>query len=43
MYPQYKFNMILIIVGALGYILKGLTSYMQDLSFDKNESKVIIL
>ena len=38
MYPQYKFNMILIIVGALGYILKGLTSYLQDLGFDKNES-----
>ena len=31
MYPQYKFNMIPIIVGALGYIPKCLTSYLQDL------------
>ena len=43
MYPQYKFNMIQIIVGALGYILKGLTSYLQDLGFDENEATVYIM
>ena len=43
MYPQCKFNMIPIIVGALGYILKCLTSYLQDLGFDKNESTVHIV
>ena len=42
MYPEYKVNMILIIVGALGYISKCLTSYLQDLRFDKNESTVHI-
>ena len=44
MYPHYKFNMIPIIVRALGYILKCLsTSYLQDLGFDKNESTVHIM
>ena len=44
MYPQYyKFNMIRIIVGALGYILECLTSYLQDLGFNKNESTVHIV
>ena len=42
MHPQYKFNMIPIIVGALGYIPKCLTSYLQDLGFDKNELTVYI-
>ena len=43
MYPQYKFNIIPIIVGVLGYIPKYLTSYLQDLGFDKNESTVHIM
>ena len=43
MYPQYKFNMIPIIVGALGYIPKCLTSYLQDLGFDGNEATVHIM
>ena len=43
MYPQYKFNMIPIIVAALGYIPKCLTSYLQDLGFDKNEATVHIM
>ena len=34
MYPQYKFNMISIIVAALGYIPKSLTSYLPDLGFE---------
>ena len=43
MYSQYKFNMIPIIVWALGYILKCLTSYLQDLGFNKNELTVYIV
>ena len=35
--------MIPIIVGVLGYIPKCLTSYLQDLGFDKNESTVHIM
>ena len=42
MYPQYKFNMILITVGALGYIPKFLLLYLQDLGFNENESPVHI-
>ena len=40
MHPQYKSNMVSIIVGALVYIPKCLTSNLQDLGFDKNESNV---
>ena len=43
MYPKYKFNTIPIIVGALGYIPKCLTSYLQDLRFDENEATVHIM
>ena len=43
MYPQYKFKMIPIIVGALGYIPKCLTSDLQDLGFDENEATVHIM
>ena len=43
MYPKYKINIILIIVGAVGYNPKCLTSYLQDLGFDKNESTVRIV
>ena len=43
MYPKYKLNMIPIIVGALGYIPKCLTSYLQDLGFDENEATVHIM
>ena len=43
MHAQYKFNMIAIIVGELGYIPKCLTSYVQDLGFDDNETTVHIM
>ena len=43
MYPQYTFNMIPIIVEALGYIPRCLTSYLLDLGFDKNELNVHIV
>ena len=42
MYPQYKFNMIPVIVGVLGYIPKCLISYLQDLGFGENEVTVYI-
>ena len=35
--------MIPIIVGALGYIPKCLTSCMEDLGFDKNKSTVHVV
>ena len=43
MYPQYKYNMIQIIVGALGFILKFLTSYLQDTGFTKMNPLLISL
>ena len=38
LYPDYKFDMISIIVGALGYILKCLKRYIWDLGFDEKEA-----
>ena len=38
LYPDYKFNMIPIIVGALGYIPKCLKGYICDLGFDEKEA-----
>ena len=43
MYPQYKFNMIPIIVTKCGYIPKCVTSYLQDLRFEENEATVHIM
>ena len=43
MYPQYKFNIIPITVGVLGYIPKYRTAYLQDLGFDKKESTVHVM
>ena len=42
MYSQYKFNMIPIIVGAIGYIPKCLASYLLDLGFDKMNRLLIL-
>ena len=38
LYPDYKFNMIPIIVNALGYIPKCLKGYICDLGFDEKEA-----
>ena len=38
LYLDYKFNMIPIIVGALGYIPKCLKGYVCDLGFDEKEA-----
>ena len=42
LHPQYKFDMIPIIVGALGYIPKCLTSYLQDLGLIKMNRMFIL-
>ena len=39
MYPEYKFQMVPIIVGALGYVPKSLKEYIEELGFSKNETK----
>ena len=38
LYQDYKFNVIPIIVGALGYIPKCLKRYICDLGFDEKEA-----
>ena len=42
MYPEYRFKMLPIIVGALGYVPKCLQEAMEELGFDKKESTVHI-
>ena len=37
MYPEYRFNMVPIIIGALGYVPKCLQEYMELLGFTKKE------
>ena len=39
LYRDYRFEVIPIVVGALGYIPKCLFKYMEDLGFKKNEAK----
>jgi hypothetical protein len=38
MYPTYKFQMVPIIVGALGYVAKSLRMYMKQLGFNEKEA-----
>ena len=40
LYPDYKFQMISIIVGAFGYRPKCLNSYICDLYFNNKEVKM---
>ena len=42
MYPQYKFEMVPIIVGALGYVPKCLTKYIEQLGFNAVETRKLI-
>ena len=42
MYREYKFEMVPIIVGALGYVPTCLKSYIQQLGFDEKESIKLI-
>ena len=39
LYPEYKFQMMPIVVGALGYVLKCLTQYLSQLGFNNIEIK----
>ena len=41
-YPNYKFEMIPIIVGCLGYVQKDLKIYMKQLGFDNKEIPFLI-
>ena len=42
LYLEYKFEMIPIIVGALGYVPKCLTQYLSQLGFNNIETRKII-
>ena len=42
LYPEYKFEMIPIVVVALGYILKCLTQYLSQLGFNNIKIRKII-
>ena len=37
MYPNYKFEMILVVIGCLGYVQNDLKMYMKLLGFDDKE------
>ena len=39
MYPQYKFQMVPIVIGALGYVPKFLKMYIRQLGFRKIETE----
>ena len=42
MYPEYKFQVALIVIGAMGYVPKCLINYVKTIGFNENESKVLI-
>ena len=42
MYPQYKFQMVPIVIGALGYIPKFLEMYIHQLGFHKIETEKLV-
>ena len=42
LYPEYKFEMIPIVVGALGYVLNCLTQYLSQLGFNNIKIRKII-
>ena len=43
MYPNSKFEMILIIVCCLGYVQNDLKTYMKQLGFDDKEISFLVL
>ena len=43
MYPDYKFQIAHIAVGAMGSVPKCLTNYLKMIGFSEKESKVLIL
>ena len=42
MYPEYKFQVALTVIGAMGYVPKCLINYLKMIRFNENESKVLI-
>ena len=42
MYPKYKFQVIPVVIGPMGYISKCLISYLKMIGFNENESEVSI-
>ena len=42
MYPHYKFQMVLIVIGALGYVPECLEMYIYQLSFNKIETEKLV-
>ena len=42
MYPDYKFQVAPIVVGAMGYVSKTLTNYLKMIGFNEKESKALI-
>ena len=41
-YPQYRFEMIPIITGALGYVAKNLMTYVKQLGFEEKDAIYVI-
>ena len=42
MYPNYKFEMIPVVIGCLGYIQNDLKTYMKQLGFDDKEIPFLV-
>ena len=42
MYPHYKFQMVPIVIGALGYVPKCLEMYIHQLGFNKIETEKLV-
>ena len=43
MYPDYKFQVVPIVVRTMGSVPKSLTNYLQMIGFSEKDSKVLIL
>ena len=42
MYPHYKFQMVPIVIGALGYVPKCLEMCIHELGFNKIETEILV-
>ena len=42
MYPNYKFEMNLVVIGCLGYVQNDLKMYMKQLGFDDKEISFLV-
>ena len=41
LYPDYKYEVAPIIIGAMGYVPKSLINYLKMIGFDERESKTL--